>query len=81
MPSSAIYTILICIVLSIGSIWAGDNFHLLPDVASTNAPIYDELFKVLFVIGTILFIGMTGLVVYSLIKFRKLRHDISEYYN
>ncbi len=43
----------------------------MPDVASANAPIYDELFKVLFIIGTILFIGMLGLVVYSLIQFRR----------
>ncbi len=40
-------------------------------MASTNAPIYDELFNVLFVIGTILFIGMTALVIYSLIQFRR----------
>ena len=71
MPSSAIYTILISIALIIGSIWGGDNLNLLPVVASTNASIYDELFKVLFVIGTILFIGRTALVVYSLIRFRK----------
>ena len=45
--------------------------NLLPAVASANAPVYDELFKVLLVIGTILFVGITGLVVYSLIKFRR----------
>ncbi len=71
LPSTAIYTILISIVLIIGCIWAGDNLNLLPVVASSNAPIYDELFRVLFVIGTILFIGMSGLVVYSLIQFRR----------
>ena len=71
MPTTAIYTILISIALIIGGIWASDNLNLLPAVASSNAPIYDELFKVLFVIGIILFVGMTALVVYSLIKFRK----------
>ena len=71
MPTTAIYTILISIALIIGGIWASDNLNLLPAVASSNAPIYDELFKVLFVIGIILFVGMTALVVYSLITFRK----------
>ncbi|KGG16515.1 MULTISPECIES: cytochrome c oxidase subunit II [unclassified Prochlorococcus] len=71
LPPTAIYTILISIALIIASIWANDNFNFLPDVASANAPIYDELFKVLFVIGIILFVGITALVVYSLIQFRR----------
>ncbi len=72
MPQkTAIYTISISLLIIIGGIWAIDNLNLLPVVASSNAPIYDELFKVLFVIGIILFVGMTGLVIYSLIRFRK----------
>ena len=71
MQKTAIYTISISLLIIIGGIWAVDNLNLLPDVASSNAPIYDELFKVLFVIGIILFVGMTGLVIYSLIRFRK----------
>ncbi|WP_420063770.1 cytochrome c oxidase subunit II [Prochlorococcus marinus] len=71
LPKTAIYTILISLTLILGGIWASDHLSFLPAVASTNAPIYDELFKVLFVIGTILFVGMTALVVYSLIHFRK----------
>ena len=53
------------------SFWIGFNVNLLPEEASINAPIYDELFKILFIIGLILFIGMTLLVLYSLFKFRK----------
>ncbi|WP_036891713.1 MULTISPECIES: cytochrome c oxidase subunit II [Prochlorococcus] len=71
MPLTAIYTILISLALILGGIWAEDNLNLLPVVASSNAPIYDELFRVLFVIGIILFVGMTALVIYSLITFRK----------
>ncbi len=71
LPKTALYTILISLALIIFCIWASNNLSLLPAVASSNAPIYDELFRVLFVIGTILFIGMTGLVIYSLIQFRK----------
>jgi len=71
LPKTAIYTILISLALIISSIWASNNLGFLPAVASSNAAIYDELFQVLFIIGTILFIGMTGLVIYSLIHFRK----------
>jgi len=71
LNTPAILTFLISISLIIGGIWLGQNISLLPEVASANAPIYDELFKVLFFIGTILFVGIVGLLVYSLIKFRR----------
>tara|TARA_Y100001970_G_scaffold273000_1_gene370511 strand:+ start:4161 stop:4961 length:801 start_codon:yes stop_codon:yes gene_type:complete len=54
------------------SFWIGFNVNLLPAEASINAPIYDELFKILFIIGLILFIGMSVVVLYSLFKFRKI---------
>ena len=54
------------------SFWIGFNVNLLPAEASINAPIYDELFKILFIIGLILFLGMSLIVVYSLFKFRKI---------
>jgi cytochrome c oxidase subunit 2 len=52
-------------------LWIGQNVNLLPVDASANAPVYDELFKVLFSIGTILFVGIVGLILYSLVKFRR----------
>ena len=55
LQKTAIYTISISLLIIIGVIWAVDNLNLLPVVASSNAPIYDELFKVLFIIGIILF--------------------------
>ncbi len=79
MPkSSAIYIALLIIALLIGGTWIGQNVNLLPIDASTNASIYDELFKVLFSIGTILFLGMVGLVVYSLIRFRRKPGQIDD---
>ena len=79
MPnSSAIFTILLSVLLAIGGIWGGYNLNLLPDQASTNAPVYDELFQILFVIGTILFVGMTTIVIYSLIKFRRKPGDTND---
>ena len=58
-------------LLVLGGLWIGQNINLLPVDASTNAPIYDELFRVLFSIGTILFVGIVGLIIYSLVRFRR----------
>ena len=49
---SAIVTLVIGMILVLAGIWIGHNFNLLPVDASANAPIYDELFQVLFTIGT-----------------------------
>ena len=68
---SAIITLVIGMVLVLGGMWVGQNINLLPIDASVNAPIYDELFQVLFTIGTILFIGIIGLLVFSLVRFRR----------
>ncbi len=79
MPlSSAIRSVLLGIVLVVAGLWIGQNIKLLPVDASTNAPVYDELFRVLFSIGAILFLGITGLVVFSLIKFRRKPGDTSD---
>ena len=69
--------LIISLVFSI-SFWIGLNVNLLPDQASLNAPIYDELFKILFVIGLIIFIGMTLAVIYSLFKFRKKDNQVGD---
>ena len=60
------------------SFWIGFNVNLLPAEASINAPIYDELFKILFIIGLIIFIGMTIAVIYTLFKFRKRKDEFGD---
>ncbi|QNI74239.1 cytochrome c oxidase subunit II [Synechococcus sp. NOUM97013] len=68
---SAILTLVLGMLLVLGGLWIGQNVNLLPVDASVNAPIYDELFRVLFSIGTILFVGIVGLIVFSLVRFRR----------
>ena len=68
---SAIVTLILGIALALGGLWIGHTINLLPVGASANAPIYDELFQVLFTIGAILFIGIVGLLIFSLIRFRR----------
>ena len=55
--------------------WVANDVNWLPASANTNAPVYDELFRVLLAIGTMLLVGMTGVVVYSLIRFRRHEGD------
>ncbi len=79
MPTkSATIIFTLCLTLLIGGVWVGQNLNLLPIDASENAPVYDELFKVLLTIGTILFLGMVGLVIYSLVRFRKKPGETSD---
>ena len=78
MSKKNLYSILIISAIIGLSFWIGFNINLLPQEASINAPIYDELFRILFIIGLILFIGMTFLVIYSLFKFRKRKNQIGD---
>ncbi len=72
MPKlSAILTLISSLILGVGGVWIAYNVDMLPVSASMNAPVYDELYRVLFIIGSILFIGMTALVIYSLVQFRR----------
>ena len=64
-------TLLVGMVLVLTGIWASRSINLLPLEASSNAPVYDSLFSVLFSIGTILFLGIAGLLVFSLVRFRR----------
>ena len=78
MLNKNFYLILIISAVFAISFWIGFNVNLLPVEASINAPIYDELFKILFIIGLIIFIGMTIAVIYSLFKFRKRKDQYGD---
>ena len=74
----AILTLLAGMALVLTGLWVGQNVNLLPVDASANAPVYDELFKVLFSIGTILLLGIVGLLVYSLVRFRRRTGELGD---
>jgi cytochrome c oxidase subunit 2 len=77
IPPSLI-TFLVGMALVLTGLWVGQNVSLLPVDASLNAPVYDELFKVLFSIGSVLFIGILGLLLFSLVRFRRRAGDTSD---
>ena len=75
---AAILTVGLSVVLVLIGLWVGQNVNLLPIDASANAPVYDELFQVLFSIGTSLLLGIVGLLIYSLIRYRRVAGDTGD---
>ena len=59
-------------------LWVGYHVNLLPEEASSNAPVYDDLFKALFSIGAMLFLGIAILLIVSLVRFRRTAADTGD---
>jgi cytochrome c oxidase subunit II len=62
-------------VITLISLWVGQNNHWLPAQASLQAPLVDQLFNVMVTIGVALFIGVQGAIIYAMVKFRKPEGD------
>ena len=60
------------------SLWYGQNHGLLPTAASSDAGDVDELFNFMMTIATGLFLLVEGVLVYSLIKFRRKKGDTTD---
>ena len=69
------WTLILGIVVTLVSLWVGQNNHLLPVQASEQAPLIDDLFNAMVTIGTALFIVVQGAIVYSMIRFRRRKGD------
>ncbi|WP_035987767.1 cytochrome c oxidase subunit II [Leptolyngbya sp. KIOST-1] len=63
------------ILVTLVSLWVGQTVNLLPEQASEQAPLVDDLFKVMVIIGTALFLVVQGAIVYAMIRFRKPKGD------
>jgi cytochrome c oxidase subunit II len=63
------------IALTLFSLWVGQNNNWLPEQASIQAPLVDQLFNVMVTIGVALFIGVQGVIIYAMLKFRKPEGD------
>ncbi len=60
------------------SLWYGQNHGLLPTAASSDAGDVDELFNFMMTIATGLFLLVEGVLVYSVIKFRRKKGDTTD---
>ncbi|MGD1898425.1 MAG: cytochrome c oxidase subunit II [Phormidesmis sp.] len=74
IPSS-IVTLLIGILLTLASLWYGQNHGLMPVAASEEAELVDGLFDAMMTIGFGLFLLVEGALVYSAIRFRRKDGD------
>jgi len=74
IPSS-IATLLIGIALTLVSLWYGQNHGLLPTAASDEAAEVDALFNTMMTIATGLFLIVQGVLIISVIRFRRRKGD------
>ena len=74
IPSN-ILTLIFGVVLTLISLWYGQNHGLLPVAASKEAAEVDGLFDLMMTIATGLFLIVEGVIVYSMIKFRRKKGD------
>jgi cytochrome c oxidase subunit II len=72
---SQIITLLFGVVLTLVSLWYGYNHHLLPTAASKEAVLIDDLFNVLMVISTGVFILVQAALVYIVYRYRRQPGD------
>ncbi|MBW4574331.1 MAG: cytochrome c oxidase subunit II [Aphanothece sp. CMT-3BRIN-NPC111] len=74
IPSS-ITTMLVGIALTLVSLWYGQNHGLLPIAASDEAAEVDALFNTMMTISTGLFLIVQGVLIISIIRFRRRKDD------
>jgi cytochrome c oxidase subunit II len=72
---SQIITLLFGVVLTLVSLWYGYNHHLLPTAASEEAVLIDDLFNVLMVISTGVFILVQAALIYVAYRYRRQPGD------
>ncbi|MEH2246069.1 cytochrome c oxidase subunit II [Nostoc sp.] len=74
IPSS-IWTLLIGIVLTLVSLWYGQNHGLLPAAATDEAVLVDGLFNAMMIVSTGIFLLVEGILIYSAFKYRRRAGD------
>ncbi|MGV2828415.1 cytochrome c oxidase subunit II [Myxosarcina sp. GI1(2024)] len=77
IPSN-IVTLIAGIALTLISLWYGQNHGLMPTAASAEASDVDGLFNLMMTIATGLFLLVEGVLLYSVIKFRKRKGDTTD---
>lgn len=77
IPSS-IWTLLVGIVITVVSLWYGQNHGLLPAPVSDEAELVDGLFNAMLTVSTGLFLIVEGALIYSAIRYRRRPGDDSD---
>lgn len=71
----SLWTLVAGIVVTLVSLWYGQNNGLLPVQASAQAPLVDDFFNVMVTIGTALFLVVEGAILIFVIKYRQRPGD------
>lgn len=74
IPSNII-TLIIGIALTLISLWYGQHNGLMPVAASNDASQIDDIFNLMMTIATGLFLLVEGVLIYSVIRFRRRKGD------
>lgn len=74
IPNS-IWTLLIGILLTLVSLWYGQNHGLLPEAATDEAPLIDGLFNTMMTVSTGIFLLVEGILIYAAFKYRRRAGD------
>ncbi|TVP58706.1 MAG: cytochrome C oxidase subunit II, partial [Nodularia sp. (in: Bacteria)] len=74
IPSS-IWTLIIGVVLTLLSLWYGQNHGLLPVAATDEAVLVDGLFDTMMIVSTGIFLLVEGILIYAAIKYRRRPGD------
>jgi cytochrome c oxidase subunit 2 len=77
IPTS-LWTLTAGVVITLVSLWYGQNNHLLPEQASLQAPLIDNLFNVMVTISTALFLVVMGAMLLFMVQFRYRKGDESD---
>lgn len=77
IPSS-IWSLLIGIVLTLVSLWYGQNHGLLPTAASNEAVLVDDLFNTLMTVSIGIFLIVEGTLIYIVFRYRRRPGDDSD---
>lgn len=71
----SLWTLVAGILVTLVSLWYGQNNGLLPVQASAQAPLVDDFFNVMVTIGTALFLVVEGAILIFVIKYRQRPGD------
>jgi cytochrome c oxidase subunit 2 len=74
IPNS-IWTLLIGIILTLVSLWYGQNHGLLPEAATDEAPLIDGLFNTMMTVSTGIFLLVEGILIYAAFRYRRRAGD------
>ncbi|MBI4784495.1 MAG: cytochrome c oxidase subunit II [Oscillatoriophycideae cyanobacterium NC_groundwater_1537_Pr4_S-0.65um_50_18] len=80
MKVQTIFTLIaIAILITFISLWMGQQaYSWVPPQASAESKLIDDLFSFLVVLGTFIFLGVGGTILYSILFFRAGKYDFSD---